>query len=203
MRRVDAACIVCNLAEVPTFAIDVDGLAVHAVLGQRQAVKHGAHGLHVCQHVVAHEVEAEAVYLVVCGPHAHRVEHQLAHHCVLGGRVLAAGARLDDTVRIEAVIVAGHDLVQNRLHILPRGVGVIEDNVIDNAQAYLVERLHHLPILEDALPALGICAVRALGCEEVEGVVAPVVGVHILRHHHGGLLLFTVGGHGGKLRRIG
>ncbi len=65
---VDAAGVVGHLAEVPALAVDVDLPAVDAVPLQGQRVERGAQLHHVPLHVVAHQVEAEAVHLVVAAP---------------------------------------------------------------------------------------------------------------------------------------
>src|SRR5690606_40970130 len=73
-----------DLAEVPALAVQVDGLPVDAVLSERELVERGPDVEHVLLRVVAHEVEAEPVDLVVLGPRDDRVHHELARHRVLG-----------------------------------------------------------------------------------------------------------------------
>ena len=69
--------VVRHLAEVPALAVEVDRLAVDAVLAQRQLVERRPDVHHVLLRVVAHQVEPEAVDLVVLGPQHHRVDHHL------------------------------------------------------------------------------------------------------------------------------
>ena len=85
--------------------------------------------------MVAHQVEAEAIHLVLFSPGHHRVDHQLFHHVVLAGGVGAAGAGLHRAAIIQAVVVAGHDAVEHRVRVLAGGVGVVVDHVHHHAQA--------------------------------------------------------------------
>ena len=67
-RGLDEAGVVGDLAEVPALAVEVDAPAVDAVAARRQRVQRAAHGEHVRLRVVAHQVEAEAVDLVLRAP---------------------------------------------------------------------------------------------------------------------------------------
>ena len=49
-----------------------------------------------------------------------RVDHELFHHGVLGGRVGAAALVEHDAVAVQAVVVAGHELVENGVRVLAR-----------------------------------------------------------------------------------
>ena len=109
---VDAPGVVGHFAEVPALTVEVDA-GVDGIDGL-------LHLEHVGLHVVAHEVEAEAVDAVLGGPERHRVDHELLHHGVLGGGVGAAGARLHYAFVVEAIVVARHDLVEDRLLCLAR-----------------------------------------------------------------------------------
>ena len=181
LRGVDAARIVGDFAEIPALAVDVNRRAVHAVFVRRQAVEHGAHVVHVAQHVMPHQVEAEAIDFVLGRPRAQRIEHQLFHHAMLGRGVRAAGAGFDAPFVVKALIVAGDDPIQHRIGVLPAGVGVVVDHIHDHAQPALVERLHHLAEFEDALRAVGVGAVAAFRRGVVQRIVAPVIGVGVFR----------------------
>ena len=114
-RRLFEQRVVRDLAEVPALAVQVDRLAVDAVLLERQLVERRPDREHVRLRVVAHEVEAEAVDLVLAGPQHDRVDHELLRDLVLGRDVLAARRGLDLARCVEALVVAGHDLVEHRL----------------------------------------------------------------------------------------
>ena len=105
------------------------------------------------------------------------IDHELFHHGVFGGGVRAAALAEHAAVAVEPVVVAGHELVEDGVRILAGGVGVVVDHVHHHAQAALVQRLHHLAELEDALRAVGIDGVAALGHVVVQRVVAPVEAV--------------------------
>ena len=197
---IQAAGVACHFAKVPAFAVDIDAGSIDAVALQSEAVEHFAHRHHVGDHVVAHQVEAEGVDLVGGGPHFQRIEHELAHHVVLGGRVLAAGAGLDQAVGVEAVIVAGDNLVEHGVFSLPAGCGVVEDHIGDDAQPHSVERLHHLAIFQDARRAIGVGGIRPFGDQVVVRIVAPIKGVDLLGFGHHRLLFFRIGQ---QVRQVG
>ena len=90
-------------------------------------------------------------------------------------------------VGIEAVIVAGHDLVEIGVGAFAAGVGVVEDDVLDDAQAGVVQALDHGAVFAHAI--VGIDGVAAFGSHVVHGIVAPVVAVAALDGGDGGLLL--------------
>ena len=99
--------------------------------------------LHVVEEVEAHDVEAEAVDLVLARIEHEGVDHQLLHHAMFAGGIGATGAGLQIAVGIEAVVVAGHDFIQVRVRAFAGGAGVIEDDVLDHAQTRVVQPLHH------------------------------------------------------------
>ena len=68
LRRLLEAGVVRDLAEVPALAVEVDLLAVDAVVCERELVERRPHREHVRLRVVAHQVEAEAVDLVLASP---------------------------------------------------------------------------------------------------------------------------------------
>ncbi len=183
--------VIGDLAEVPALAVEDDLLAVDAVFLHGQRVEGLADREDVGLRVVAHEVEAEAVDLVLPGPGDDRVDDELAHHGVLGGRVGAAGAVRDRAVGEEPLVVAGHDPVEDARPLLAARRGVVVDDVHDDPQAVVVQRLHHLPELDRAGRAVRVGGVGALGDRVVVRVVAPVVGV--LRGDLPDALLLLVG----------
>ena len=74
-------------------------------------------------HVVTHEIEAKTGDLVVAGPDLQRVDHQLGHHAVLAGGVLAAGRGFDRAGGgVAAVVVTGHDLSRTDLSARPEAL---------------------------------------------------------------------------------
>ena len=185
--------VVRDLAEVPALAVQVDRLAVDAVLGECQLVQRGADLQHVRLGVVTHQVVPEAVHVVVARPAHCAVDHDLLGHRMLGRDVAAAGRGLDLPGGVEPLVVPGHDLVQHRRRCLTRGRGVVEDLIQYDAQPGLVQSADHRAELgHPRQPVLRAC-VRPLWCEPVERVVAPVEPV--LRSHrcHAGLLLLGVG----------
>ncbi|ESU50210.1 hypothetical protein P376_1812 [Streptomyces sp. HCCB10043] len=195
----DEAGVIGDLAEVPALAVQNDLLAVDAVLGEREPVQRLADLQDVVLGVVAHQVEAEAVDLVLLGPGDDGVDDELAHHGVLGRGVGAAGGGGDGAVLQEPLVVAGHDPVEDRLVVLPGGDGVVVDDVHDRAQSGLVEALDHLPELDRALGAVRVGGVGALGDGVVERVVAPVEAVLGGGLAHALLLLLGVGCGGGQV----
>jgi hypothetical protein len=150
---------------------------------------------------MAHQVEAEGIDLVVHRPGQHRVDHQLLHHVELGGGVLTAGAGLDAAAVVQTMVVAGHDAVQHRMVALAAGVGVVIDHVDGQPQPHLVQRLHHLAELHDALRAVGIGAVAALRHGVVPRVIAPVEGIQIDGLLQQRLLLLRIRRHRRPARR--
>ena len=129
-------------------------------------------------------------------PQHDRVDHELFHHGVLGGRVGAAALAEHDAVAVEPVVIAGHELVEDGVRVLAGRVGVVVDHVHDHAQAALVERLHHLAEFEHARGAVGIGGIAALGHVVVQRVVAPVEAVAIRGRRDQCLLLGGIGRQG-------
>ena len=144
----------------------------------------GLHGLDIVQ---GHEIEAEAVDVVLLRPVGHGVHHVLAEHDPLGGRlVAAAGAVGGGAGGVVAVVVIGYDLVQAGVDVK----GVVVDHVHDHAHAVLMQGLDHLLELVDPdLAPVGIHGVGALGGVVVLGVVAPVELRRVLGFVHGGVVV--------------
>ena len=200
---VDAPRVVGHLPEVPALAVDVDLRPFHSVRGRGERIEGLTELHHVALHVVAHDVEAEAVDLVGAGPGEHRVDEELLHHVVLAGRVLAAGAGLDVPVRVQPVVVARDHAVEHRLTALPGGAGVVVDDVDHDPQSLAGEGLHHLAELADAGRPVGVGGVAALRHRVVPRVVAPVEGVLVGDRGDRRLLLVGVGGEAGQVPHRG
>ena len=166
-----------HFTEVPSLSVHVDAPAVDAVTLQRQLVERVAHCQHVGQRVVAHQVEPEAVDLVLASPRDDGVDHQLLHHLVLARRVGTARRCLDCTSGRQPLVVARHDPVEHALGSLAGLRRVVVDDVHHHAQTRAVEGGHHLPELERAARSLRVGGVRALRCRVVPRVVAPVEAV--------------------------
>ena len=194
LRGLDEARVVGDLAEVPALAVDVDRHG--RALSQRPP-----HLEHVRLRVMAHEVEAEAVDLVLARPGHDRLDHELLHHAVLGRGVRAAGGGLDRARRRQPVVVAGDDPVEDRLRVLAGGRRVVVDDVHHHAQAGAVDALDHLAELARAGRAVGPRRVGALGRRVVQRVVAPVEAVGVADRLDARLLRLGVGREGGEVAR--
>lgn len=114
--------------------------------------------------MVAHEVEPEAVDLVVAGKGDDRVDHDLLGHRVFGRDILAAGRGLADLAgRVEALVIVGDDLVENaRRRESGRG-RVVEDLVEHDSQPGPVEATDHRAELGDPLATVGVGRGRGVG----------------------------------------
>ena len=124
--------------------------------------------------MATHQVKAEAIDVILVDPVFHRLDHELTHHRLLRGRLIAtAGAVAWFPVsRKPIVIVWIGPLEVGVLDI----VGMVIHHVEDDADARLVEGLHHLLEFADAhLGLVGIGRIATLGHVVVHGVVAPVV----------------------------
>ena len=127
---------------------------------------------------MAHQVEAERIDAVLLHPQLGRIDHQLRHHRMFGGGVVAAGRAFHFAGRVEPVVIAGHDAIEHRRQLLPGRCGVVIDHVHAHAQPGGMQRLQHRAEFADADGAvLGIGGVAALRHVEVIRVVAPVEAV--------------------------
>ena len=187
LRRLHKARAVGHFAEIPALA-DEGNLA--PVVRTQQ----GLHALHHGARLMPHQIEPKRVDAVLTRPQAHRVEHQLGHHAVLGGAVVAAGAALDLAGRIEPVVVAGHDAVEHGSRVLARRRQMVVNHVHAHPQPGAVQAHHHLAKLQDArCPVVGPAGIAAFGRIEVQRVIAPVETITRSARHHGRLLSRTVG----------
>ena len=150
------------------------GLAVHQdVPAAGELIQFGpeqVHGLHVVQ---AHQVEPEAVDVVLPGPVEDRVDEIPPGHGTLAGKLVAAAAAIGKAaVLVLAEIIIGHGPVQDVIV----AIHVVVHHVHNDANARRVEGGDHLLALPDAhLAPGGVGGVAALRDVEVGGVVAPVV----------------------------
>ena len=151
-------------------------------------VYHSTYLVHRFDVVNAHEVEAEAVDMILLNPILHALLYELAHERLLARRLVAATR----TVRILALRSLAVEVV---------GVGLLEVRAVDvermivhhveyDANASLVQRLHHLLELAYACcRRSGVGRVGAFGHVIVERIVSPVVLRHVgLRLIHGSVV---------------
>src|ERR1700728_3211481 len=89
------------------------------------------------------------------------------------------------------MVVVGNHFIQIGVGAFAAGVGVVEDYVLHDAQACLVQTIDHGAIFAHAM--IGINCVAALGSHVVDRIVAPIVGGTGLAGGDGGLLLRTSG----------
>ena len=162
----------CHLAlvhrgvHVPAFAEHDDG-RIDLVEGSTNLL----HRLGVDQ---THEVESEAVDVVVLRPVGHRVDDVLAHHRTFGGGVVAATGVVDErTVVVIAEVVARDRLVERMVRGI---VDMVVHHIHDDADVVLVQALDHLLHFGDAGARVArIGGVRAFRHVVVLRVVAPVL----------------------------
>ena len=104
--------VVRDLTEVPALAVDVESRSVHAVLLEGELRESLLGTLHLFGRVVTHQVEAEAVDVVVLRPVNHRVDHEAFTHDILGSNVRTARRGLHSARGVEALVVARNDTVE-------------------------------------------------------------------------------------------
>ena len=127
------------------------------------------HGGYIMQ---THEVEAEAVDVVLVHPVEAGLDHVFAEHLLIGGCFVAAAR----TVGVfggggHAVVVAGSRLFKAGLCV----EGVVVYHVHDDGNASVMERLDHLLELPDSdVAVVGVGGVGAFGRVVVLRIVAPV-----------------------------
>ena len=85
-------------------------------------------------------------------------------------------------------------LVQIGVRSFARSVGVIEDHILDDAQASGMQALDHGAIFAHAI--IGIDGIAAFRRHIVHRIVAPVISILTLDRGHRGLLLLPSGGSG-------
>ena len=104
----------------------------------------------------------------------HRLYHKLAHQRLLAGRFVAAtrpvGIRSIGAFAIEIVGPGALECTTRKV------VGVVVNHIENNANACLMQCLHHLFELANAhFGAIRIGTVRAFGHVIVQRVVAPII----------------------------
>ena len=151
---------------IPAFAEDDDGRV--------DLVERCTHFLHRFGVDQTHEIESEAVDVVVLRPIRHRIDDVLAHHLALGGRIVAAAGVVDQgTVVIITEVVAGNGLVER---VVGGIVDVVVHHIHDHANVVLVQSLDHLLHFGDARGGVGwIGGIRAFRHVVVLRIVAPVL----------------------------
>ena len=120
-----------------------------------------------------HQVEPEAVDVVLLMPVQHGFDDVLADHLTLRSGIIAAARAVGvRAIGIEAREVTGNDLVEAECAGV---INMVVDHVHHNADVCLVQGLDHLLELIDTDSAIvGIGGVRAFGRIVVDGIIAPV-----------------------------
>ena len=133
------------------------------------------------------EIEAEAVDLHVLRPVSERVQHETGGGVRCGVQRVPAPGDVDvGAVVLLPVVVAVVQTAQARAGSAETFfAGVVVDDVEDDLDARLVQELHHsLHLAQDRVRASAtvlLGRVRGVGGEEVQRVVAPVVGQPVLQ----------------------
>ena len=149
----------------PALAVEND-VGVGLVNGMNDLVD----GLHIDQ---AHQIEAEAVDVILVRPVVEGIHQILAHHDPLGGGIVAAaGAVGIHAVFVDPAEISGHNLVKAEI---PSLKNMVVDHVHNHADAVVVQSLHHLlHFLHTDGAVVGIRSVGTFGNIEVHRVIAPV-----------------------------
>ena len=153
------------------------GLAVHQdLLPAGQAVQGGPHGVDGLHIVQPHQVEAEAVDVILPGPVEDGVDQIAAGHGPLAGELVAAAAAVGEAaVLVLAEEVVGSGVVEDIF--VP--VGVVVHHIHHHPDVRCVEGGDHLLALPDPhLSPGGVGGVASLRHVEVHRIVAPVVLPH-------------------------
>ena len=149
-------------------------LAVHQdLVAVREAVELLADIVHGGGVMQRHEVKAEAVDVIFFRPISAGIYHILAEHLLVGGGLVAAAGA------VGIGCAAGHSVVVARNGFAEAGavgqIGVVVNNVHNNGDASVVERLHQLlELLDPDVAVIGVGGVGAFGNVVVDRVVAPV-----------------------------
>ena len=150
----------CGLAaHVPAFAVD-DDVAVDCVNCCADIVH--------CVYIEdAHQVETEAVEVIFLCPVLHGINDELADHRTFGSNVIAAAGG----VLTGSVEVARNELVEAVVGV----ICMVVNNVHDNADACIVQRLNHLfEFCYSYFTVIRISGVGAFGSVVVNRVITPV-----------------------------
>ena len=113
--------------------------------------------------------------MVLVHPVHDGIDHILSGHGALGGNLVAAARAVGESAGLgHSVVVIGNGCLEAGI-VLGVGEGVVVNNVHDDGDARLVERLDHLLALGDShVAVIGVRGVGALGNVVVLRVVAPV-----------------------------
>ena len=152
-------------------------LAIHHD-GRIYRVQHLAYLVHGLDVVNTHQVEAEAVDVVFLHPVFHALLHEAAHHRPFRSRLVAtAGAVAVCPVPVLPVVIVRKGTLEVGVVNVIR---MVVHHVQDDADARLVQGLHHLLELTNAhLRPCGVGRVRPLRHVVVHGVIAPVILWHV------------------------
>ena len=125
--------------------------------------------------VDAHEVETEAVNMILLHPIFDALYHVLAEHLCLRCRLIAAAGGIGwCAVGIVTEEISRRSALETAL---PKVEDMVVNDIHHDADACLVQCHHHLLELPDAGGGgVGVCAVRPFRHVVVDRVVAPVVG---------------------------
>ena len=178
---------------VPRLGDDL-GVTQHRVLADAlQDRRVGAEGAGPVASEHGGQVEPEAVDVHLHGPVVEAVDDQLAHH----GMVAVEGVVAAGEVQVAARIV-GVEQVVDAVVQSPVGEGgsvraplgrVVEHHVQDHLDAGGVQGLDHLLELAHLAARLRSRGVAALGGEQADRVVGPVVDQRLTRSRSGGVLV--------------
>ena len=151
-------------------------LAVHKYLSACavgiEAVEIASDFVHGGDVVQTHQVKAEAVDMILVHPVFDGLDHKLAVHLLVGSRLVAATRAVGELRGgVHAVIVTGNGLFKAGSCV----VGMVVNNVHDDGDVAVMERLDHLlEFLDSDVAVIGIRGIGTLGSVVVLRVIAPV-----------------------------
>ena len=182
LRRLDEPGVVGDLAEVPALAVEVDLLAVDAVVRERQRVERSAHVQHV--RPSSGGPSGRSGSRRPCTRCAQVTSESIISFSIIACSVAVFAQQVEvstDPVGREPVVVAGDDPVEHRLRVLAGRGGVVVDHVHHHPQAGAVDALRPSRGTRACAPRpSGVGGVGALRRRVVQRVVAPVEAVGVL-----------------------
>ena len=123
--------------------------------------------------MACHEIETEAVDMVLFGPVTKRIDHEFTEHGFVGSGDVAAAGGVEEFTVLHTEVVAGDGFFKGRIN---SGVYMIINNVHDNADSILMKGLYHFLELSDTnLAVVRIGRVGAFGNIVVDRIISPVV----------------------------
>ena len=130
------------------------------------------HGLGVDQ---THQVKAEAVDVILVCPVQDGVNHILSGHGALGGDLVAAAGAVGEGAGLgQSVVIIGNGRLEAGI-VLGVGIGVVVNNVHNDGDTGVVQRLdHRLALFDPHVAIVGIRGEGAFGNVVVLRIVAPV-----------------------------